>query len=120
MRPLPLEGSVTINERKVGNATILDLKGPLKLGGPVDTLRSRLQALIGAGSKNLVVNLSEVPDVDSSGIGALMLVYTTTKQAGGKCKFFAAPQRVAQVLKMVRLDRVLELVEDEASALTGF
>ncbi len=111
---------MTINERQVGNATILDLKGPLKLGSPVESLRSRLQAVLGAGAKNLALNLSEVPDVDSSGIGVLMLVYTSTKKAGGRCRFFAVPPRVAQVLKLVRLDRVLEMVEDEASALAGF
>jgi anti-sigma B factor antagonist len=117
---LPSEVRVVINVRQVGNATVLDLDGSLKLGEPVDTLRGQVQELLGAGTKNLAFNLSRVPDVDSSGIGALLHAYTMTKEVGGKCKFFAAPKRVLQVLKMVRLDKVFELAEDEATSLAGF
>jgi len=111
---------VVITERKIGNATVLDLEGPLKLGAPVVSLRDRVQGLLGAGAKNLAFNLSGIPDVDSSGIGALLHAYTLIQEAGGKCKFFAAPKRVLQVLKMVRLDKVFDLSEDEASSLAGF
>jgi anti-anti-sigma regulatory factor len=44
-------------------------------------------------------------------------VYTTLKRAGGKCTFYAPTQKVRMLLKMVRLDTVLDVVEDEATAL---
>ncbi|MGH9789428.1 MAG: STAS domain-containing protein, partial [Candidatus Acidiferrales bacterium] len=57
------------------------------------------------------------PELDSSGIGALVRAYTSVKNAGGKCRFFAATKRIKQTLRMVRLDSVLDMVDNEAAAL---
>jgi len=111
---------VDIKVRKAGKATILDLSGPLKMGEAVEAFREQVEELLGSGTKNLAVNLAGVPEMDSSGIGALVRAFSTLKQSGGKCKFFAPPKRVKQTLKMVRLDTVLDLADDEASALAGF
>jgi len=110
---------VTITVRKAGNVAILDLAGPLKMGDAEQAFRERVEELISAGTRQLAINLAGVPEMDSSGIGALVRVFSATKTAGGKCKLFAAPKRVRQTLKMVRLDNVLELVEDEAAALAS-
>ena len=109
-----------INVRKTPKATILDLQGPLKMGEAVDTFRDQTEELLGAGTKNLAINLAGVPEMDSSGIGILVRVFTTLKQSGGQCKVFGAPKRVMQALKMVRLDTVLDLAANEEAALAGF
>ena len=111
---------MTISVRKAGKAVILDLKGPLKLGDAAQAFRDSVQELLKAGTKNLAINLAGVPEMDSSGIGALVRAFSSIKEAGGKCKFFAAPKRVKQTLKLVRLDTMLDLVEDEAAALASF
>ncbi|MGH9863169.1 MAG: STAS domain-containing protein [Candidatus Acidiferrales bacterium] len=108
---------MTITVRKAGNVAILDLVGPLKMGDAEMAFRERVDELINAGTRQLAINLAGVPEMDSSGIGALVRVFSAVKTAGGKCKLFGAPKRVRQTLKMVRLDNVLELVEDEAAAL---
>lgn len=109
-----------IRIRPKGNVSILDLTGPLKLGEPEQAFRQQVEELLSGGTKNLAVNLAGVPEMDSSGIGALVRAFNTVRQQGGKCRFFGAPKRVLQTLKMVRLDSVLDLVEDEATALEGF
>jgi len=111
---------VNIRIRTKGNVSILDLNGPLKLGEPEQSFRQQVQDLLASGARNLAINLGGVPEMDSSGIGALVRTFTSVKQQGGKCRFFGAPKRVLQTLRMVRLDSVLELVEDEATALEGF
>ena len=111
------EVPVNIRIRKAGQATILDLEGALKLGESEETFRNKVQELADSGSTHIAVNLAGVPEMDSSGIGALVRAFTTLKKAGGKCTFFAPQKRVLMLLKMVRLDTVLDLVEDEASAL---
>jgi anti-sigma B factor antagonist len=58
--------------------------------------------------------------VDSSGLGALIRVYTSVKNVGGHCKLFSSPKPVLQLMRMTRLDSVLELFEDETSALASF
>ncbi|MDA2913588.1 STAS domain-containing protein [Acidobacteriia bacterium AH_259_A11_L15] len=90
------------------------------MGEAVDAFRDQVEEVIGGGTKNLAFNLAGVPDMDSSGIGILVRAFSTLKQAGGKCKLFGAPKRVLQTLKMVRLDTVLDLVENEEAALASF
>jgi anti-sigma B factor antagonist len=109
---------LTIRVRTAGPATILDVDGPLKLGPSQEEFRDQVQKLIDAGSMHVAVNLAGVTDLDSSGIGALVRAFTTLKRAGGKCTFFSPNKRVQMLLKMVRLDSVLDLVDDEATALT--
>ena len=109
--------SVNIKVRKTGTAAIIDITGALKMGEPEQSFREQVTQLLEGGTKNLAVNLAGVPEMDSSGIGALVRGYTSVKHAGGKCRFFGASKRIKQTLRMVRLDSVLELVEDETSAL---
>lgn len=109
---------MNISIRKAGPATILDLDGPLKLGEAEEAFRNQMQQLMDSGSTHVAVNLAAVSELDSSGIGALVRAFTALKRAGGKCTFFAANKRVLMLLKMVRLDSILDLAEDEATALT--
>jgi anti-anti-sigma factor len=111
---------MTLQTRQVGNVTVVDLGGPLKMGEGADAFRDRVQQLIDAGSPQLAINLSAVPEMDSTGIGALVRAFNATKRAGGKCLFFAPTKRVTMLLKMVRLDTVLEITEDEPTALARF
>jgi anti-sigma B factor antagonist len=108
---------MNINVRKAGSGTILDVEGALKLGESEQAFRDQVQQLVDSGSTHLAINLAGITELDSSGIGALVRTFTTLKKVGGKCTFFAAPKRVMMLLKMVRLDTILDLVEDEASAL---
>jgi anti-sigma B factor antagonist len=112
------EAHVNIGIRKAGRATILDLDGPLKLGEAEESFRNQIQQLVEAGTTYVAVNLAGVTELDSSGIGALVRAFTTLKRAGGKCTYFAPNKRVIMLLKMVRLDTVLDLAADEATALT--
>ncbi len=110
---------MTIIVHKQNEVAILDLIGPLVLGQPVQTFRERVRELMNTGTKNFAVNLGEVPYIDSSGIGSLVGAYTSIEIAGAKIKFFAAPQKVMQILKSVRLHEVFDLFTDEASALSS-
>ena len=107
-----------IQIRKAGNATILDLNGAIRLGETEQKFRNQVDQLIESGSTHLAVNLAGVPELDSSGIGALVRAFGSVKRAGGKCTFYAPTQRVRMLLKMVRLDSVLDIVDDEATALS--
>ena len=109
---------MNISIRKAGHATILDLDGPLKLGEAEEAFRNQIQQLADSGSTRIAVNLSGVTELDSSGIGALVRCFTTLKRIGGKCSFFAPSKPVLMLLKMVRLDTILDIAEDEATALT--
>ena len=108
-----------INIRKADNATILDLNGPFVMAD-APNFKARVRELLDSGTKHLAVNLSGVSFLDSSGIGAIVGAFSAVKGAGAQCKFFAPSAQVLKVLKMVRLDTVLDLRQDEASALSSF
>jgi len=57
--------------------------------------------------------LSKLTDLDSSGIGVLMRSFASFNRTDGKCIFYVVSSRVRMLLKMVRLDTVLEIVDDE-------
>ena len=108
---------MTISIRKAGPITILDLNGPLKLGESEQRFRQQFQELIEQGTRHIAVNLSGVSYMDSSGIGSLVRAFTQAKKAGCRCTFFAPTKQVSQLIQMVRLDSVLDIVDDEAAAL---
>jgi anti-anti-sigma factor len=109
---------VQILIRRAGSTTILDLEGPLLLGTPQQDLRRTVEELVGNGAKKLALNLAGVSYMDSSGIGELVRTHSSLRKAGGKALMFAANKQVTMLLKMVRLDTVLDIVPDESTALT--
>lgn len=108
-----------IQVRRAGSTTILDLDGPLTLGAPQQDLRREMGELMEAGVKQFAINLGGVAYLDSSGIGELVRTYTVLRQNGGKCVLFSANKQVMMLLKMVRLDTVLQIAADEPSALAA-
>ena len=111
---------MTINVRTVDQATILDLNGPFKAGEADQAFRNSVGEVLSAGVTNLAINLAGVSFLDSSGIGALVRTFSTLRERGGEFRLFGASKQVAQTLRMVRLDKVLGVAEDETAALASF
>jgi anti-sigma B factor antagonist len=109
-----------INVRRAGRVTILDLDGALKFGAAEDAFREQMQQLMNSGPAYVAINLARVSDLDSSGIGVLVRMFSSVKRGGGRCTFFSLNARVQMVLRMVHLDNVLDISEDEASAIARF
>lgn len=108
-----------ITVRKIGNVSILDLKGPLRIGEGEQKFREQVKTLMESGEKNFAVNLAAVSMLDSSGIGTFVRTHKLLKETGGKFILYAPTKMVRQTLKMVGLDRFFGLYDDEASALAG-
>jgi anti-anti-sigma factor len=110
---------MTVTVRKLDHATVLDLEGMLDQGNAVQSLLVSIEEQLGAGAKNLAINLAAVPMLDSSGVGTLLRVHTTAEEAGKKLVLFNINPQIKKSLQRVRLDTVLCLAEDEASALAS-
>lgn len=109
-----------ITVRQNGTVAILDLDGPLGIGESRAALGQQIDDLLAAGARKIAINLSKVPFVDSTGIGALVNAHTAVQAAGGKCKVFSVHPHVTKVLAMTRVDTVLDVVRDEETAVAGF
>jgi anti-sigma B factor antagonist len=117
--PPKSEVQLNISVRKAGDVTVVDLNGALKLGGPEQAFREAIEGLLDSGILTIAVNLSGVNFLDSSGIGMLVRCHKTASDRSGKLIFFAPTKMVKQTLKMVSLDKVMNLFEDETSALAA-
>jgi anti-sigma B factor antagonist len=111
---------VDIEVRSQGAVKVVKLRGRLSLGEPVDRLRATLEDLIGSGESHLVLDLEELPTVDSSGIGLITRFLTSTKQQGGSLKLVNPSKFVVQTLKLVGLLNLFEVFTDSQAAAASF
>jgi anti-sigma B factor antagonist len=109
-----------INLRSQGPVTILDLQGKLTIGSAEENLRQSVERLVAEDKKYLLVNLTNVSMIDSSGIGSLVKSYTHAKNQGGKFKLLKPTQLAKQLLSITGLLSVFETFDDEATAVASF
>jgi anti-sigma B factor antagonist len=112
--------SIDIQQREREGITILDLKGRLTVGDDVSRFRDRLQKLIDSGLRNIVLNMEQVDYIDSTGLGALVMAYTSMQRAGGKIKLLNLSRRGIELLVMTKLTTIFEVFDDEQSAINSF
>ena len=109
-----------IDIRRFGEVQVIRLRGSLTLGSPVDDLRQTLDQALSAGDANLVLNLSDVRWVDSSGVGVLVKSLTSAKQAGGSLKLVNPSKPALQTLKMCNLLPLFDVFDEESEAVQSF
>lgn len=105
-----------IDKRQRDGATILDLQGKITIGEGDVALREAVHEAVGAGASNILLNMSRVRTIDSSGVGELIAAYTTVTNRGGKLGLFALPRRVLGVMEITQLVTVLDISQDEDEA----
>jgi anti-sigma B factor antagonist len=109
---------IELKERKVDGVTILTVEHGLK-GEMESILKERIDQLVQEGSLQIVVDLKHVPYVDSRDIGRLIRSHLSVRQAGGRVRLCNLSGKVLDVLRMTRLDTVLDLYKSEAEALAA-
>jgi len=112
--------SVKLTTRQVGDVTVIDANGRITLGEGASTFRDTLRDLATKGDKKLLVNLSDVSYIDSSGIGEMVSGFTTVTNHGGQLKLLGLTKRVKDLLQITKLYTVFEVFEDEATAVRSF
>ena len=106
--------------RQVGDVTVLEVSGRITLGEGNVMLREIVRDLADKNNKRIVLNLSEVSYIDSSGMGELVKTHTTIRNKGGELKLANLNKRVHDLLQMTRLSSVFDIQKDEASAIASF
>ncbi len=112
--------SAKLNPRQVGDVTVVDVSGRITLGEGSSNLREGIRDLVAKGSKKILLNLSEVSYIDSSGIGELVSGFTSVANAGGQLKLINLTKRVKDLLQITKLYTVFEVHEDESAAVRSF
>ena len=110
-----------ISIRESGDVTILDLQGRLTIsGGESELLSGHLKELVAKGVRKLLLNMGDLSQVDSSGVGIIIETYVSLKRHDGDLKLLCPGGRVLQVLNVFHLLDTIPSFDDEAQALASF
>ena len=110
---------MNIQERTLGDITLLDLEGNFVLGVE-NPFKLSVAAHIDAGGRKLIVNLAKVSYMDSTGLGELVSCYTQMKRVSGQMKLLNPNNRLHQLLVITKLITVFETFDSEAAAIFSF
>ena len=111
---------MTVSTRQVDGVTIVDLSGRITLDEGSTLLRDTIKQLASQGQKHVLLNLSEVHYIDSSGIGELVNAFTTMRDQGGELKLLNLTRKVHDLIQITKLHTVFDIKDDEATAIQAF
>jgi anti-sigma B factor antagonist len=100
--------------------TVLDLAGKLTGDRGAEHLKDKINSLISQGRTHILVNLGNVPYIDSGGLGQLVASYGSVMKAGGRLKLLNVTSRNHDLLSITRLVTVFESFDSEPEALQSF
>ena len=109
-----------IEERIVNDVTILDLKGKITLGEGDEALKDKINSLVHQNRKKILLNLEDVPYIDSAGLGEVVRTYTTVSRQGGQLKLVNLTKRITDLLSITKLLTVFEAFDSESEALKSY
>jgi len=112
--------NLSISERRVGNVTILDLKGQVRMGGGAVELHKAIGCLLDEGKTQILLNLSEVTHIDSSGLGELVASHISVGKKGGEIKLSHLTERLRELMTITKLLTVFDVHDNESEAVAGF
>jgi len=112
--------SLEIQRRERESITILDLEGRITVGNEASMLRDTLREMGAAGARDVVLNLQKIDYIDSTGLGALVVCYTTLRKNGGRIKLEHLNRRNVELLLFTKLTTVFEIFNDEQDAVNSF
>jgi anti-sigma B factor antagonist len=110
------EGNVVLARSSRGSVEVVALSGTLDAWSEPDA-RAALLEVLREGRVRVVLDLAQVRRIDSSGLSALLSVLKAARAAGGDVVLLSPSDAVVSVLRLTRLDQILEAFEDEAAAL---
>jgi len=110
---------VEIETKTLDGVKLVKLKGRLSMGPALDRFNSTMTELLGQGQNRIVLDLEDVPSIDSSGIGTLVRYLTTAKQNGGAIRLLKPSKFTVQTLKMVGLLNLFRSFEDLPQAIAS-
>ena len=109
--------TMKIGTREVDGITVIDISGRITFGEGDILLRDTVDNLLAKTQTKLLLNLAEVSYLDSSGLGALVGVYTAVRKQGGELQLLKITNRVRNLLQITKLYTVFVVSDDEDEAI---
>lgn len=109
-----------IAERQIGDVTIIDLQGKIMFGDGDEALRDAVNQAIESGKSRIILNMAEVPYVDSAGLSELVRSYVALSKSAGRLKLLDLSKKVQDLLTITKLVTVFEAFDSEEAAVKSF
>jgi anti-sigma B factor antagonist len=112
--------NLNIKERQIGDVTVLDMDGNIRIGGSNVALQKAIRGLVDQGRNQIVLNLARVAYIDSSGLGELISGHITLTNNGGQIKLLNLTERLRELMTITKLLTIFDVYEDESAAVDSF
>lgn len=109
-----------ISSKERYNAVVLELKGNVMGGPDADLFKNELKKNLEGGRKNIIIDLSKVTMMNSSGLGILVSGLTTITNAGGEMKICNPTDKIESLLIMTRLITIFDSYKSQDEAAASF
>ena len=109
-----------LNQRRIGEVTVLDLKGRVRIVGSTIALHRSVRCLVDEGKTQILLDLEGVTDIDSGGLGELISSLRTVTNRGGTFKLVHLTEKLRELMSITKLTTVFDISEDESEALDSF
>jgi anti-sigma B factor antagonist len=109
-----------MNSRDVGGVAVVDLIGRMTASDNAGGLGDRVQRLLADGHTQVVLNLSQLNYMDSSGLGEMVSCYSKVRKAGGAIRLAGTTVRIKDLLAITKLVTVFESYDTEELAIASF
>ncbi len=96
---------------------MLDVSGRLSSGAPAESFLAEAREAVGDGKARLLINLEEVPYMDSMGLESLIEVYNAVRATHGDVRLLNPSAKVAELMRLTKLSSVFDVYTDEATAI---
>jgi anti-sigma B factor antagonist len=112
--------NLEIHQREREGIAILDLHGKLVMGKADIALRDFVQSIFDHANRQLILNLAQISEIDTSGMESLLFLSEEYRDGGGKLVLFNIARTHGKVYEMARLETVVEIYRDELDAINSF
>lgn len=112
--------ALKMTDRTVDGVAVVAIDGRIVLGEESNALREKVKTLLTGGQKKIVLNMTNVSYIDSSGLGALVASHTSARAQGASLRLANLGSKFQEILQVTKLVTVFEVFPSEAAAVGSF
>lgn len=109
-----------VSSRNEGDVLIISLIGRIVAGDPTAAFHELIYQAVELGSRKILVDMTDVTFIDSSGIGELVNAFLRVRNVGGRLKLTRLPEKVRELMHITHLDKVMDIANNHEQAMAAF
>jgi anti-sigma B factor antagonist len=112
--------TIKMMNSEVDGVSVVTLDGRIVLGEESTALREKLKSMLAEGKKKIVLNMTNIKYIDSSGLGTLVAAHLSAKTQGASVRLCNLGQKFHEIMQITKLLTVFDVYDTEAAAINSF